>query len=63
MPRRALLGPNAAAFPTLAHVSILRLVGILAAFALVMSVSSFFTCHWALHRAKEKGLIDLELSY
>ena len=61
--RRALLGSGAAGFPTLAHFSSPELVGILATFAVVLTVSSFFVYHRALHRAKEKGLIDLESSY
>lgn len=61
--RRALLGPGADGFPTLAHFSNGQLLIILTAFAAVLIVASWFVYRWALHQAKEKGLIDMESSY
>jgi ABC-2 type transport system permease protein len=61
--RRALLGSAAAGFPTLSRFSNLQLVGILAGFTVVVLTISAFFYQWALHRAKEKGLIDMETSY
>lgn len=61
--RRALLGPNAVGFPTLARFSNLELLGILAGFAAALIVLSIYVYRRALHRAKEKGLIDLESAY
>ena len=61
--RRALLGPQAALFPTFAEFSNSSLLLILLAFSifLVFFSSKFYS--WSLHRAKEKGLIDMESSY
>lgn len=61
--RRALLGPGAAGFPTLAGLSNHELVLVLAGFTVVFTGLSYFVYHRALHMAKEKGLIDLESSY
>lgn len=61
--RRALLGPNAARFPTLAGLSDVELVGILVGMALALSVVSVYFYRWALHQAKERGLFDMETSY
>jgi ABC-2 type transport system permease protein len=61
--RRALLGPSAARFPTLAGFSDLSLVGILGVMTLALLVFSWFFYRWALHQAKEKGLFDMETSY
>jgi ABC-2 type transport system permease protein len=61
--RRALLGPGAAGFPTLAMFSDAELIGILAGFAALLAVGSHFFYRWALHIAKEKGLIDMESGY
>lgn len=61
--RRALLGPNAARFPTLAGLSNLELMGILAGMTLALLVISVFFYSWALHQAKERGLFDMETSY
>ena len=61
--RRALLGPQAALFPTLAGFSDAALLGILAAFSLALVVISSFFYRWCLHRAKEKGLIDMVTAY
>ncbi len=61
--RRALLGVDVTGFPTLAGFSNAQLLGILAAFSVVLFVGSLFYYRWALHTAKEKGLIDMETSY
>jgi ABC-2 type transport system permease protein len=61
--RRAILGPNAAKFPTLSGFSDLELTGILAAIMVVLLVFSWFFYRWALHRAKENGIFDMETSY
>lgn len=61
--RRALLGPEAIGFQTLARFSSQELIGILVAFTAVLTVASVFVYRWALHMAKEKGLIDMETAY
>ncbi len=61
--RRALLGAATAGFPTLAHLSNLELMGILAAFTFVLAIASVYFYRWALHMAKERGLIDMETGY
>ncbi|MCS7038626.1 MAG: ABC transporter permease, partial [Anaerolineae bacterium] len=61
--RRALLGPQAHGFPTLAGLTNAQLLGILAAFAVVLLVSSRLFYGRALHAAKERGLIDIETGY
>lgn len=61
--RRALLGPGAALFPTLSPISNGALLAILAGFSLALFLASTVFYRWALHQAKEKGLIDMETSY
>jgi len=61
--RRALLGPNAARFPTLAGFSNLDLMGILAGMTLALLVISRVYYRWAFHQAQERGLIDIETSF
>jgi ABC-2 type transport system permease protein len=61
--RRALLGPQAVLFPTFERLSDGALLGILLAFSLALTAASHFVYRRALHRAKEKGLIDMETSY
>lgn len=61
--RRALLGPQAHGFPTLAGLTNAQLLGILAAFAVVLLVGSRLFYGRALHAAKERGLIDIETGY
>ncbi len=61
--RRALLGANAAKFPTFAGFSNLQLMGILAVMTLLFVVASVFIYRWCLHRAKEAGFFDMETSY
>lgn len=61
--RRALIGNVVDAFPTFAGFSNLQLLGILTAFALVLSIVSnriFRACE---HRAREQGLIDRVTNY
>lgn len=61
--RRALLGPQAHGFQTLAGLSNVELLAILAAFVAVLLPGSRLVYRWALHTAKEKGLIDIETGY
>lgn len=61
--RRALLGTDAIGFPTLAHLSNTQILGILAGFTLVLSIGSYYFYQWALHMAKENGMIDMETAY
>lgn len=61
--RRALLGPDATGFRTLSNFSNLQLMGILAGFTAVLVVVSVYFYRWALHQAKERGLIDMETAY
>jgi ABC-2 type transport system permease protein len=61
--RRALLGPNAVGFPTLAWLSDGQLLLILMGFTVLMVVGSVFFYRWAFLRAKNKGLLDLESGY
>jgi ABC-2 type transport system permease protein len=61
--RRALLGPGAAGFTTLAFLSNQALLAILLGFTLVLLVGSAYFYRWALHTSKEKGLVDMESGY
>jgi ABC-2 type transport system permease protein len=61
--RRALLGPHAVGFPTLAWLSNEQLLLILVGFALLMVIGSRFFYRWALRQAKEQGILDMETSY
>jgi ABC-2 type transport system permease protein len=61
--RRALLGPQAHGFQTLAGLANAELIAILAAFVAVLLPGSRLVYRWALHTAKEKGLIDIETGY
>ncbi|RME45397.1 MAG: ABC transporter permease [Chloroflexi bacterium] len=63
MARRALLGQNLVGFPTLARFSNLQLLGILVGFTVALVIVSAYFYRWALHQAKERGLIDLETSH
>jgi ABC-2 type transport system permease protein len=60
--RRALLGPNAARFPTLAVFSDLQLLAILVVITGLMIFVSTRYYRWAFHQAQELGLIDVETS-
>jgi ABC-2 type transport system permease protein len=61
--RRALLGPNAAKFPTLASLSDWELMGILAGLTAALVVFSVYFYGWCLNRAKEQGIFDMETSF
>jgi ABC-2 type transport system permease protein len=61
--RRSLLGNNAARFPTLSAFSDLQLLGVLALMTVVLIFASTTYYRYALHQAKENGMIDLESSY
>jgi ABC-2 type transport system permease protein len=61
--RRALLGPNAVRFPTLSGFTDLQLMGILTAFTIGLTIASVYYYRYALHQAKEKGMIDYESAY
>jgi ABC-2 type transport system permease protein len=61
--RRALLGAELAGFDTLNFLSNQALVAILAGFTVVFMVGSAYFYRWALHTAKEKGLMDMESGY
>jgi ABC-2 type transport system permease protein len=61
--RRALLGPNAARFPTLSGFSDGDLVLILTLSTVVLTAASVIIYRWAIAEAKERGVIDMETSY
>jgi hypothetical protein len=61
--RRALLGPNAARFPTLAGYSNTELMGILLVMTAILLVVSRVYYRWAFYQAQEKGLLDVETSF
>lgn len=61
--RRALLGPGLIGFPTLSRFSNGELVAILAAFTVALAIVSTYVYRWALHRAKERGLLDVQTQY
>jgi ABC-2 type transport system permease protein len=61
--RRALLGENAARFPTLSGFSDLQLMGILALMTIVLLFVSGRYYNYALEQAKERGTIDMETNY
>jgi len=61
--RRALLGPHAVGFPTLAWLSDGQLLLVLVGSALLMAIGSMFFYRWAVYRAKDKGILDMETSY
>ncbi len=61
--RRALLGPEMAVSPTMARFSDGTLLLVLAGSTLVLGAVSVFFFHWCEHKAREKGLIDMETHY
>ncbi|MBN1310640.1 MAG: ABC transporter permease [Anaerolineae bacterium] len=61
--RRALLGPDAVGFPTLVWLSDKQLLLILVGSALLMVIGSMSFYRWAVYRAKDKGILDMETSY
>lgn len=61
--RRALLGSQAEAFPTLAMLSNAQLFGILAGVTLVMIAISALTFRWCENQARERSLLDMVTNY
>jgi ABC-2 type transport system permease protein len=61
--RRALVGDVAQAFPTLAQLSNLQLLGILVGLSLAFGVLAYFVFRWCEHLARERGLIDMVTNY
>jgi ABC-2 type transport system permease protein len=61
--RRALLGPGAAAFPTLAGLSNLQLFGILAAQTLFFGLLAASAFRYFDRVAREKGMIDVQSNF
>jgi len=61
--RRALLGPHQIAFQTLPANDTLQLLGILAGFTVVFFVASVYIYRWALHSAKQQGILDVQTGY
>lgn len=61
--RRALLGPEGTGFQTLSRFSNMELLGILTVFTVVLVGVSGWVYRWALRRAKDKGLLDMETNY
>jgi ABC-2 type transport system permease protein len=61
--RRALLGANAARFPTFAGFSDWGLIGVLAVMTAALWLLSGWIYRVSLRRSKEQGLIDLETNY
>jgi ABC-2 type transport system permease protein len=61
--RRALLGDAAKKFPTLARFSDMELMGILAAFTVVLVIFSAWFFQNRMNAAREKGMLDMETSY
>jgi ABC-2 type transport system permease protein len=61
--RRALVGPVAEAFPTLAGLSSSQLLAILLGLTVVFAVLAFSVFRACEHRAKERGLIDMVSNY
>lgn len=61
--RRALLGVNAARFPTFAGFSDWGLVGALAIMTALMWTLSVWVYRVSLHKSKEEGLLDMQTNY
>lgn len=61
--RRALLGVNAAAFPTLAAFSNAQLFGILAALTVAFGALAFLAYRYFDHVARENGMIDVQSNF
>jgi len=61
--RRSLLGPVAAAFPTLAGFSNLQLLGILLGLSVLFGATAFGIFRRCDHLARERGLIDYTSNY
>jgi ABC-2 type transport system permease protein len=61
--RRALVGNIAAAFPTLAQLSDLQLLGILSGMTLVFGIGALVIFRWCENWARERGMIDMVSNY
>lgn len=61
--RRSLVGSVAQAFPTLAGLSNLQLLGILAGLTALVGVSAVFVFRWCDWQARERGYIDRTTNY
>jgi ABC-2 type transport system permease protein len=61
--RRALVGQVAEAFPTLAGLGNLQLLGILVGLTVVLGVVAVYTFRWCDWRARERGRIDTVTNY
>lgn len=61
--RRSLVSDVAQAFPTLAGFSDLQLIGILVGLTILFGVIAFGTFNRCLHRARERGLLDMLSNY
>jgi ABC-2 type transport system permease protein len=61
--RRALLPERAPTFTTFATYSDMQLLGVLTVFALALTAASLLFFRWAVHTAKERGMIDMETNY
>lgn len=61
--RRALVGSVAEAFPTLAGLSNLQLLGIVIGLTLLFGVASYFVFRWCEKEARERGLLDIVTNY
>lgn len=61
--RRALVGDIAAAFPTLAGLNNLQLIGIVVGLTVVLTLLAVVVFRWCEHQARERGLIDAVTNY
>lgn len=61
--RRALLGPGAAAFPTLAGFSNVQLFGVLALITLGFGIVAFAAYRYFDRRARDEGMIDAQSNF
>lgn len=61
--RRALLGQAALGFPTFSAWSNAALLGVLVGFTVVLTLGSIRFYRWALNRAKDEGMLDMETGY
>jgi len=61
--RRALVGSVAEAFPTLAGLSNMQLLGIVIGLTLLFGVASYFVFRWCEKEARERGLLDIVTNY
>jgi len=61
--RRALLGQAALGFQTFSAWSNASLLGVLVGFTVVLTLGSIRFYRWALNRAKDEGMLDMETGY